>query len=197
MDHSPSPRSSRAERRVRVASANSEHRRAPAQISDSKFQTATTSLRAKRSNPDSNHGAKQMDCFVATLLATTRQLRHASAFPRRECARAKAGICPSKKQGRRKRRVPAAPAASRAKVIEHTSNSPQVHRSNPAFPAQWFYGLFRALPGDRALLPPSSAKDSANLTPASGRQDHTALPSADQRLRLWHRPRPPHPAPRS
>ena len=27
--------------------------------------------------------------------------------------------------------------------------------SSPAFPAQWFYGLFRALPGDRAFLPPS------------------------------------------
>src|SRR5258708_36447684 len=44
---------------------------------------------------------------------------------------------------------------------------------------QWFYGLFRALPGDRALLPPSSAElSSANLTPASGRQDHTTSPSA-------------------
>ena len=28
----------------------------------------------------------------------------------------------------------------------------------PAFPAQWFYGLLRALPGDRAFLPPSSAR---------------------------------------
>ena len=26
---------------------------------------------------------------------------------------------------------------------------------NPAFPAQWFYDLLRALPGDRAFLPPS------------------------------------------
>src|SRR6266536_88431 len=26
---------------------------------------------------------------------------------------------------------------------------------NPAFPAQWLYGLYRALPGERALLPPS------------------------------------------
>ncbi len=25
-------------------------------------------------------------------------------------------------------------------------------RSNPAFPAQWFYGLSRALSGDRALV---------------------------------------------
>jgi hypothetical protein len=29
---------------------------------------------------------------------------------------------------------------------------------NPAFPAQWFYGLLRALPGDRACLPPSPAE---------------------------------------
>jgi hypothetical protein len=54
---------------------------------------------------------------------------------------------------------------------------------------QWFYSLCRALPGDRALLPPSSTDmvlskpgwadlTSANLTPASGRQDHTILLSA-------------------
>jgi hypothetical protein len=40
------------------------------------------------------------------------------------------------------------------------------------------YGLYRALPGDRALLPPSFADISATLTPASGRQDHTTSPSA-------------------
>jgi hypothetical protein len=41
------------------------------------------------------------------------------------------------------------------------------------------YGLFRALPGDRAFLPPSlSGIASANLMPASGHQDHTASPSA-------------------
>jgi hypothetical protein len=28
---------------------------------------------------------------------------------------------------------------------------PQVHRSQPAFPAQWFYGFLRALPGDRLV----------------------------------------------
>jgi hypothetical protein len=66
------------------------------------------------------------------------------------------------------------------------------HRSTgtPGIPARnGFNGLFRALPGDRALLPPSSVdkvlslpgradKTSANLTPASGRQDHTTSPSA-------------------
>src|SRR5216683_2958183 len=40
------------------------------------------------------------------------------------------------------------------------------------------------LPGDRALLPPSPAEDSADLTPASGRQDHTTSPSADGSIRL-------------
>jgi hypothetical protein len=56
------------------------------------------------------------------------------------------------------------------------------HREHPAFPAQWFYDLFRALPGDRALLPPSPADHSANLTPASRRQDHTTSPSASSAL---------------
>ncbi|MEA2921246.1 MAG: hypothetical protein QOF07_1209 [Bradyrhizobium sp.] len=55
---------------------------------------------------------------------------------------------------------------------------------SPAFPAQWFYGLYRALPGDRAFLPPSPLRSLLlkNLTPASGRQDHTALPSASARF---------------
>ena len=71
---------------------------------------------------------------------------------------------------------------------------------HPAFPAQWFYGLFRALPGDRALLPPSPADRSASLTPASGRQDHTASPSATSAFvqRAFARPtplRPLHPTP--
>jgi hypothetical protein len=41
----------------------------------------------------------------------------------------------------------------------------------------------------RELLP-------ANLTPASGRQDHTTSPSASRIARQALRPRPPHPAPR-
>ena len=37
----------------------------------------------------------------------------------------------------------------------------------------------------------------ANLTPASGRQDHTTSPSASKRVRHARRLRPPHPAPTS
>ena len=105
-----------------------------------------------------------------------------------------------------------------------TTSTPE----SPGIPARnGFNGLCRALPGDRALLPPSSAEQgfvtarlgqqsSANLTPASGRQDHTILPSAAivSRQRAGDRsqipenlpcdpiarqtlPRPPHPVPTS
>src|ERR1700761_6583840 len=56
-----------------------------------------------------------------------------------------------------------------------TTGSP----GHPAFPAQWFYGFLRALPGDRACLPPSPhGKTPHDLTPASGRQDPPTSPSA-------------------
>jgi len=57
---------------------------------------------------------------------------------------------------------------------------PQVQPEQPAFPARWLYGLYRALPGNRAFLLPSPAAfvTPARLTPASGCQDHTILPSA-------------------
>src|SRR6476660_3503266 len=71
---------------------------------------------------------------------------------------------------------------------------------DPAFPAQWFYGLLRALPGDHALLTPSPALLLADLTPALGRQNDTTWPYASAsfvRLALARLtpPRPPHPAP--
>ena len=50
-------------------------------------------------------------------------------------------------------------------------------------PRSGFNGLFRALPGDRACLPPSPAERPASLTPASGCQDHTPLPSASHAVR--------------
>ena len=50
-------------------------------------------------------------------------------------------------------------ARSRAWSVGNTRVSHHGHTGKrPAFPAQWFYGLLRALPGDRAFLPPSPAK---------------------------------------
>ena len=60
------------------------------------------------------------------------------------------------------------------------------HRKHPAFPyANGFNGLLRALPGDRALLPPPFAGKPTTWMPASGHQDHTPSPSAK---RLSKRP---------
>src|SRR5438876_10284828 len=68
------------------------------------------------------------------------------------------------------------------------------HRKHPAFPTQWFYGLLRALPGDHRFVDPVIRVTRwrlANLTPASGRQNHTASPSATasarRTLRRGHR----------
>jgi hypothetical protein len=71
----------------------------------------------------------------------------------------------------------------------HTGN-------HPAFPAQWFYGLLRALPGDQACLTPSPALLIADLTPALGRQNDTTWPYASRPRSSRALPRPPHPAPR-
>src|SRR5882672_1206171 len=75
--------------------------------------------------------------------------------------------------------MPLAPAASCA------LGSGRTHTSNNEYPGitrrsrtQWFYGFLRALPGDRALLPPSPEGPTASLTPASRCQDHTTSPSA-------------------
>jgi len=59
--------------------------------------------------------------------------------------------------------VRVAPAASRAMCRKHTSKSPQVHRNTRHFLRNGFNGLFRALPGDRAFLPPSLCRLAASL----------------------------------
>src|SRR5579863_6133952 len=88
-----------------------------------------------------------------------------------------------------------APAASRANDKKHTSLVTTGSPDQSGIPCAMVYGLFRALPGDRACLPPSPAGCPANLTPASGRQDHTASPSALLSFVVRHHPRPSHPAP--
>src|SRR6201987_3575144 len=58
---------------------------------------------------------------------------------------------------------------------------------HPTFPHAMVYGLYRALPGDRLSCHRHCADRSANLTPASGRQDHTSSPSAASNARQARR----------
>src|SRR5947207_10570188 len=62
---------------------------------------------------------------------------------------------------------------------------PQVQAGHPAFPAQWFYGLYVISPVTIAWLPPSPVRRASvftTLAPASERQDHTTSPSAQTPL---------------
>ena len=80
------------------------------------------------------------------------------------------------------------------KCTRRTAGAPD----HPAFPARWFYGLCRALPGDEFLLPPSltdwrliespvGPDNLHQLDTSNGCQDHTVLPSAASSR---HPPRP-------
>ena len=95
---------------------------------------------------------------------------------------------PSK--GRGERRMPAAPAASCALCIGKKHTSKRVHRNHPAFPHAMVLtvsfalspvtGLFCHRRPRTDVVPKPGRADitSANLTPASGRQDHTTSPYA-------------------
>ena len=86
--------------------------------------------------------------------------------------------------------MPVAPAASCAIVVIERTRVTTSTPESPGIPARnGFNGFLRALPGDRALLPPSSADmflskpgwadaTPQDLTPASRRQDHTTSPYA-------------------
>src|SRR5437879_12700211 len=70
---------------------------------------------------------------------------------------------------------------SRVPKIAHLAHtSIQGSGNTPTSPAQWLYGLYRALPGERALLPPSLLRSLLlkSLALASRRQDHTTSPYA-------------------
>jgi hypothetical protein len=60
---------------------------------------------------------------------------------------------PQEKRGRREDRVRAAPAVSCANcAFKKRTRAYRFSGDTPAFPAQWLYGLCRALPGDEFLL---------------------------------------------
>ena len=91
-------------------------------------------------------------------------------IPREFCI----SVPPSSNRGRRECRAPDAPAAARGVVVS-TRVSHHERTGSPGIPARnGFNGFLRALLGDRALLSPSPANESANLTPtieASGPHD--------------------------
>ena len=146
-----------------------------------------TSLRAKRSNP-SRRIKKEWIASSQVLLAMTMSADttpHPRGAKRPGCAKK-----PSAQRGRGECRMPAAPAASCALCIGRTHTSKRVHRNHPAFPHAMVLTVSFVLPGEPGSFatvahgltfcphPVGADITSANLTPASGRQDHTTSPSA-------------------
>jgi hypothetical protein len=80
-----------------------------------------------------------------------------STFSRHGCVRVMLSESPSENRGRRECRVRVAPVAACA-VKKHRRQQLQVHRNNRHSLRDGFNGVLRALPGDRAFLPPSLAR---------------------------------------
>src|ERR1700676_5519683 len=88
-------------------------------------------------------------------------------------------------------------AACAMSVVERTRVS-QVTPESPGIPRAMVYGLFRALPGDRAFLPPSPAKVAfRELDAGGGASGPHVFAVRFTRRSLSAHPRPPHPSPRS
>jgi hypothetical protein len=120
------------------------------------------------------------------------------AISRRDCARGLHEFCPSEARGRREDRVRAAPAVSHARCTkqnahEHTGSAETLRPSlRNGFTA---YNGLSPVTGLFCHRRSQEASPLKNLTPASGRQDHTTSPYALARSSRAP-PRPSHPASR-
>jgi len=208
------PPDDRLRRGIQYATASRLHLRRlwntgpPGQAGDDSSRVAgagsESSLRVKRSNPLSQQKRKKkLDCFVARAPRDD-VLRHVESrrdftISRRDAPEPCFDFHPQETRGRRESRVRAAPAVSRAMLLGKTHTSIQVQRRQSGLPCAMVYGLFRALPGDRAFLPPSSAGSFASReldtsVGASGPHGFTVRSSHARQSQLS---RPPHPTARS
>jgi hypothetical protein len=100
-------------------------------------------------------------------------------------------------RGRRECRVLAAPAASRAKLNKaHERSHHRFRRFHPTFPAQWFYGLLRGLPGEPGFLATVACASYRRLDTSVGVSERHDFAVRLGTVRQTAPPRPLHPAPR-
>jgi hypothetical protein len=116
--------------------------------------------------------------------------RHESALSRRGLRPSFASTAPEKQEGVGNAGCPLHPQPRVRFALVKMHTSKRVHRNHPTFPHAMVLRLISSSPGNRALLPPSSADmfclspvgPTQLLTPASGRQDHTTSPYATSSL---------------
>jgi hypothetical protein len=135
------------------------------------------------------------DDTAAPLLAMT--ARYSSSIPRR--SRARVVHIPSALEKQRAQGKPGA-RCTRSRACRIVSTRVSHHRSTgtPGLPcAMVLTAYFVLSPVTGLSCHRRLADTSAHLTPASGRQDHTTLPSADKAPSSTRRLHPPHPCPTS
>ena len=101
-------------------------------------------------------------------------------------------------RGRRECRMRAAPAVSCATCTKNMHMSIQGSGEHPTFPAQWLYGLWRALPGEqlfclRSALGNRTSPRSIDASTATSGPHAFAVRTC--RARQSQHTRPPHPRP--
>jgi hypothetical protein len=131
------------------------------------------------------HGAAsgKMDCFVARAPRNDGKTYFAIS-PRAFCARYSIISRPLRIEGAGNAGRPMRPIAACALVEIESTRVSQVTPESPGIPHAMVLTAYTVLsPVLRAFWPPSPALRSANLTPASGCQDHTSLPSAIRAVR--------------
>src|SRR3954471_13757126 len=143
------------------------------------------SLRAQRSNADSHRG-KTLDCFAAlamTAFVGSAVAPLARAFiadtpsPSRGsfCPSFASSPCPQLKEGAGKTGRRLGTRGPLCEVaVRNLHSGIQVKPRRPAFPAQRFYGLCRALPGERCTVAPVALR-MADARTRSGRHITTRL----------------------
>jgi len=129
---------------------------------------------------------ERMDCFVAKLLAMTRK-QQTDAIPHCRGARRPGFAWIALEDTERAQGRPGARCTRGLVCKVHKRKRTRAYRfsgGNPAFPAQWFtaYSALSLVTGLSCHHHPREVLLLANLTPASGRQDHTASPSAPPAL---------------
>src|SRR5438445_2707265 len=120
------------------------------------------------------------------ITSVSRPHEHTSAFSRRHVPELCIKHVPRKIEG-----------AGKAGCSPHPQPRTQTKKAHERSRHRFAETIRPSLRNDRVFLPPSLRRNRfpRNLTPASGRQDHTALPSAISIVRLATPKRPPHPAP--
>ncbi len=82
---------------------------------------------------------------------------YTAAFSRRDAPEVLQIVSPYELEGAGKAGCALHPRSRVQFVRRRRTRAYRFSGNTPAFPVQWFYGLYRALPGDEFVLSPSSA----------------------------------------